>query len=151
MNRDMSFLQMYAWSVASSQSEYGPLDYQLKPGLVLHPPFDMDLNRVRVQLDCVVTDQHVAHMHVFASVHGAARCARVRIQLAGKLGVSHHLSRKKVAAADNSVPGSTLQRRLAPAPRLRAAQQASAAQALCSCCSAFARPFAGHPTLRSSC
>ena len=40
-------LQMYAWSVASAQSERGPLDYQLKPGLMLHPPFDMDLDRVR--------------------------------------------------------------------------------------------------------
>ena len=40
-------LQMYAWSVASAQLETGPLDYQLKPGLLLHPPYDKDLNRVR--------------------------------------------------------------------------------------------------------
>ena len=37
---------MYAWSVASAQSERGPLDYQLKDMFMLQPPFDMTLDRV---------------------------------------------------------------------------------------------------------
>ena len=39
--------QMYAWSVASAQLKGGPLDYQLKEALMLQPPFDMGLDRVR--------------------------------------------------------------------------------------------------------
>ena len=40
-------VQMYAWSVASAQLKSGPLDYQLKEALMLQPPFDMGLDRVR--------------------------------------------------------------------------------------------------------
>ena len=44
--------QMYAWSVASAQSEQGPLDYQLKDELMLQPPFDMTLERVSDLITC---------------------------------------------------------------------------------------------------
>ena len=42
---------MYAWSVASAQSERGPVDYQLKEELMLQPPFDMTLDRVRTGIN----------------------------------------------------------------------------------------------------
>ena len=44
---EVASAQMYAWSVASAQSERGPLDYQLKEMFMLQPPFDMTLDRVR--------------------------------------------------------------------------------------------------------
>lgn len=39
--------QMYAFSIASAQVTTGPLQYQLKAELMLQPPFDMMLHRVR--------------------------------------------------------------------------------------------------------
>ena len=40
--------QMYAFSIASTQLKGGPLRYQLKPELMLQPPFDMELRVVRL-------------------------------------------------------------------------------------------------------
>ncbi len=51
----LTLAQMYAWSVASSQSERGPLDYQLKEEFMLQPPFDMTLDRVWVRVSLTLT------------------------------------------------------------------------------------------------